>query len=72
MKNSDDFQVVPLPRSRRAIQDMLREGKRKHMVHGLLELDVTTPRQQINGHLAATGEAVLHRLYHRLPWTDRC
>lgn len=56
MKNSDDFQVVPLPKSRRAIQDMLREGKRKHMVHGLLELDVTTPRRQINDHLAATGE----------------
>lgn len=58
MNPPDDFQIVPLPKTRRAIHDMLREGKRKHMVHGLLEIDVTTPRQQIRDYADKAGERV--------------
>jgi hypothetical protein len=40
-ENPDGFEVISLPKTRRAISDMLREGQRKHMVHGLMEVPVT-------------------------------
>jgi hypothetical protein len=35
-----------------------RMGRRKHTVHGLLEVDVTLPRQLIRDHNARTGETL--------------
>jgi pyruvate/2-oxoglutarate dehydrogenase complex dihydrolipoamide acyltransferase (E2) component len=55
-KQSHDFKVVPLPDVRHAISDMLHEGKKKHMIHGLFEVDVTVPRQTIRDHREKTGE----------------
>ena len=51
-----DFQVVLLPKTRQAIGDMLHEGQKKHMIHGLTEVDVTRPRQIIAEHKTRTGE----------------
>lgn len=53
-----DFQVVSLPKTRQAISDMLHEGQRKHMIHGLTEVDVTRPRQLIAEHKNQTGETL--------------
>ena len=57
-ENPDSFNVIPLPKTRRAISDMLREGQKKHMIHGLMEINVTKPRQYIREHKARTGETL--------------
>lgn len=49
-----DFDVKPFPRERHDIVDALEVGVRRHMVHALLEIDVTRPRDLIRG-LEATG-----------------
>jgi len=53
---TNSFEELTLPKTRLAISDMLHEGQRKHMVHGLMEVDVTTPRKQILDHKQMTGE----------------
>ncbi len=53
---SDQFERTPLPRTRPAIRDMLRVGHRKHMIHGMTEVDVTHARQLIQEHKDKTGE----------------
>jgi pyruvate/2-oxoglutarate dehydrogenase complex dihydrolipoamide acyltransferase (E2) component len=58
-----DFQVVSLPKTRQAIGDMLHEGQRKHMIHGLTEVDVTRPRQHIARHKEETGETLSFSAY---------
>jgi pyruvate/2-oxoglutarate dehydrogenase complex dihydrolipoamide acyltransferase (E2) component len=50
------FTTLPFPRERHAIVDALEVGVRRHMVHALLELDVTRARQLIRGREEATGE----------------
>lgn len=55
---SQDFEIRNLPKTRRAISDMLREGQSKHMIHGFTEIDVTIPRQRIREHKEITGERI--------------
>jgi pyruvate/2-oxoglutarate dehydrogenase complex dihydrolipoamide acyltransferase (E2) component len=55
-ETGSDFQNVSMPKTRQAIADMLDEGQRKHMIHGLTEVDVTRPRQLIGQHKEQTGE----------------
>jgi pyruvate/2-oxoglutarate dehydrogenase complex dihydrolipoamide acyltransferase (E2) component len=57
-ESGSQFQVVPLAKTRAFISDMLREGQRKHMIHGLIEVDVTRPRRHIARHKAETGETL--------------
>jgi pyruvate/2-oxoglutarate dehydrogenase complex dihydrolipoamide acyltransferase (E2) component len=52
----DGFEVRPFPSERRDIVDALEVGVHRHMVHALLELDVTRARQLIRDHEASTGE----------------
>lgn len=52
----DSFEVRPFPRGRGEIVDALEVGVRRHMVHALLELDVTRARQLIRDHEARGGE----------------
>ena len=52
------FQVVPFPRERHIIVDGLAIGVRRHIVHGLLQVDVTRARQFIREHKARTGETL--------------
>lgn len=44
---SEGFEVRPFPPIRRAYVDVLREGHRKHIIHGLVEVDVTEARARI-------------------------
>jgi pyruvate/2-oxoglutarate dehydrogenase complex dihydrolipoamide acyltransferase (E2) component len=50
------FEVKPFPRERHDVVDALEVGVRRHMVHALLELDVTRPRQLIRDGEPRAGE----------------
>jgi pyruvate/2-oxoglutarate dehydrogenase complex dihydrolipoamide acyltransferase (E2) component len=53
-----NYQVVRFPRERQVTVDGGRLAARKHTVHGLIEVDVTRPRQLIRAHKARTGETL--------------
>lgn len=57
-KRSRDYRRVPYPKMRRATAAVQRSFKRKPMMHGLLEVDVTTARQFLREHKARTGESL--------------
>lgn len=50
------FEVKPFPRARHDVVDALEVGIRRHMVHALLELDVTRARQLIRAHETNAAE----------------
>jgi hypothetical protein len=52
------YEVRPFPKTRRAYVDVLREGHRRHIIHGLVEIDVTAARAAIRQRSAA-GEPPL-------------
>jgi pyruvate/2-oxoglutarate dehydrogenase complex dihydrolipoamide acyltransferase (E2) component len=53
-----EFQTFPYPRTRRLVIDAMRAGSRKHMIHGLVEFDVTRPRALLREHKERTGESL--------------
>jgi pyruvate/2-oxoglutarate dehydrogenase complex dihydrolipoamide acyltransferase (E2) component len=54
----DGYREVPYPKLRRALALMYRSVQRKHMVHGLIEVDVTEVRRYIEQYRASTGERI--------------
>ena len=52
------FTLVPYPRSRRLVLDAMHAGRRKHMIHGLVEFDVTKARKILHEHKERTGESL--------------
>jgi pyruvate/2-oxoglutarate dehydrogenase complex dihydrolipoamide acyltransferase (E2) component len=52
------YTVTSFPKLRRLMVDGGRMGRQKHMIHGLVEMDVTLARQIIRDHKARTGEAL--------------
>jgi len=57
-KNNEGYQTVPFPKIRRLMVDGGRLGRQKHLVHGLVEMDVTDARRLIRDHKARTGESL--------------
>jgi pyruvate/2-oxoglutarate dehydrogenase complex dihydrolipoamide acyltransferase (E2) component len=57
-KNSENYQVIPFPKIRRLMVDGGRMARKKHLVHGLVEVDVTCARQAIRAHKVRTGESL--------------
>ncbi|HSN78278.1 MAG TPA: 2-oxo acid dehydrogenase subunit E2 [Anaerolineae bacterium] len=55
---SESYQVLPYPRLRRLVQDAGWMARRRHMIHGLLEVDVTRPRQVLRAIKGSTGESL--------------
>jgi pyruvate/2-oxoglutarate dehydrogenase complex dihydrolipoamide acyltransferase (E2) component len=53
-----EFQVVPFSRERQVTIDGGRLAARKHTIHGLIEVDVTKPYQELRDHKARTGETL--------------
>jgi pyruvate/2-oxoglutarate dehydrogenase complex dihydrolipoamide acyltransferase (E2) component len=53
-----DFEIKHSPLSRRLVVDSARQGKRKHTIMALLEVDVTEARRLIQAHKEAIGEAL--------------
>ncbi len=54
----DSFVVAPFSAKRQLVVDSLAIGARRHIVHGLVEMDVTRARQLIREHKARTGETL--------------
>ena len=52
------FQVLPFPAMRETVVDVLRAAARKHMVHLLLEVDVTAARRFLREYKARAGESL--------------
>jgi pyruvate/2-oxoglutarate dehydrogenase complex dihydrolipoamide acyltransferase (E2) component len=57
-KTQAAHRVVPFPRIRQIYIDTLHLGHRKHIVHALLEADVTKARRAIAAHKVRTGETL--------------
>jgi pyruvate/2-oxoglutarate dehydrogenase complex dihydrolipoamide acyltransferase (E2) component len=55
-KKHIDYRVLPFPPERRMTVDGGRLATQRHTIHGLIEVDVTRPRQYIREHKARTGE----------------
>lgn len=53
-----DYSVVPFSAQRHFVVDSLEIGARRHIVHGLVEIDVTKARQFIRDYKARTGETL--------------
>ncbi len=57
LKNKhQDFKLVKYPKMRRVLSAMLSTVQHKHMMHGLVEMDVTKANQYIRDYKARTGE----------------
>lgn len=56
--NRQDYQIIPFPKIRRLMVDGGRLARQKHIVHGLVEIDVTCARQAIRDYKAKTGETL--------------
>ncbi|MBE0669209.1 MAG: 2-oxo acid dehydrogenase subunit E2 [Anaerolineales bacterium] len=52
------YQLVPFPKIRRLMVDGGRMARQKHLIHGLVEIDVTDARRVIHKHKAKTGETL--------------
>jgi len=57
-KNNKNYQTIPFPKIRRLMVDGGRLGRQKHLIHGLVEMDVTDARRLIRAHKAKTGETL--------------
>jgi len=59
MSDSDStYTIKPFPPIRQATIDVLDAASRKHMIHGLVEIDVTKPRQRLQQLKETIGESV--------------
>jgi pyruvate/2-oxoglutarate dehydrogenase complex dihydrolipoamide acyltransferase (E2) component len=56
MDSKHTYRIEPIPPLRRFALDAGYLGRRRHMVHGLIEVDVTDARQAIREHERKTGE----------------
>ncbi len=57
-KNAGDFQIVPFPKMRRFVTDFGWVSRRKHIIRGLVEVDVTEARRILHAHRTRTGESI--------------
>ena len=56
MRKKKSFDIEPIPAMRRFAFDSGYLGRRRHIVHGLIEVDVTRARETIQAHARSTGE----------------
>lgn len=55
---NESYQVRRYPRSRRVISNYVHTTLRKHVIHALLEIDVTEVRRRLHAHKERTGETL--------------
>ncbi len=53
-----NFQIIPFPRRRLPIIDLLDQAMKRHRVMGLLDVDITIARNFITDHKEKTGETI--------------
>jgi len=59
MKHSrNSYKIEPIPRMRRFVFDAGHLGRRRHTIHGLIEVDVTTARQWLRTYAKNTGQSL--------------
>lgn len=56
--NDEEFTIKPFPPIRQATVDLLAAASRKHMIHGLVEVDVSKARQRLREIKATTGQSI--------------
>jgi pyruvate/2-oxoglutarate dehydrogenase complex dihydrolipoamide acyltransferase (E2) component len=56
--SKETFTIKPFSAQRQVVADSLAIGARRHIVHGLLEVDVTRARQFMREHKARTGKTL--------------
>jgi len=57
-KKHHDYKVVPYPKVRRVLGAMYPSIRRRPLIHGLSEVDVTKAREFLHAHKARTGESL--------------
>ncbi|NWF71090.1 MAG: 2-oxo acid dehydrogenase subunit E2 [Chloroflexi bacterium] len=55
--NDTHYRIVPFPKMRLLVVDAMRAAAHKPMIHGLIEVDVTVPRQRLRAQREKTGAA---------------
>lgn len=50
-----DYKTIPFPAARKVIVDAGRWGSRRHLIHALLEIDITQAREIIRERKEPTG-----------------
>jgi len=63
MEGRGDVRYRPLSVERRVVIDFLGLGERHHMMHALLEFDVTDAREKLEAHRRRTGEKISFTAY---------
>lgn len=58
MKHPSTYTQSSFPAARQIVIDAGRLGSRRHLIHGLLELDVTPVRRRLREHKQRTGESL--------------
>lgn len=56
--SNNTFTLRPFTPSRQVVSDILDAASRKHMIHGMMEVDVTKPRRRIQEIKEKTGESL--------------
>ncbi len=54
----EEYNVIPFPPERWTVVDAGWQASRRHIIHGLLELDVTRPRQALRQYKEQTGQSL--------------
>jgi len=54
----ENYQVIPFPKLRRLMVDGGQLARQKHLIHGLVEMDVTEARRLIREHKERTNESL--------------
>lgn len=55
-ENKPPYEIKPFPRSRQLVVDAGWNTRNRHMIHGLIEVDITEPRRILRSQAAQTGE----------------
>ncbi len=58
LNENKDYHILPFPAQRQIAVDAGRLHRRRNLIHGLLEFDVTNAREFIRQHKARTGESL--------------
>ena len=61
--NHNTYKRKPFSPNRQIMTDVLDAASHRHMIHGLIEVDVTHPRQRIQEIKEQTGESLSFTSY---------
>lgn len=62
-KDASKCEIRPFPKSRRLVIDACEWGRKKHIIHALIECDVTRAKAIMRDHKSSTGEGLSFTAY---------